>query len=465
MPRIGGQSIPSRTVFLITTECLLVVLSLMFAVLLRFLSVWNSWYYLHEPRKLWNFSIIVVVCGFTFYYNDLYDLQVVKHPVEFLTRLLQSLAISSFVLAILYYFAQSFSPGRGIVVIAAPLILVLILGWRTLLGHTQFLAQKPERLLVMGTGSIGISLVREILKRPEFNLKVVGFLDEKGENIGKSLVNPGIIGATADVQTIVSSEKIDRVVLSFAERRQRMPLRDLLQLKFRGIKVDDPHTVFERITGRIHLEHLNPSWFILSDGFRKSAFLMSAKRFVDITIAAVGLVLAGPIMLLVALAILIESGRPVIFQQSRIGMLGKEFRILKFRSMRKNAEEGGPAWATTGDSRITPVGRFIRKMRLDEFPQLINVLRGDMSLVGPRPEQPYFCALLEEQVPFFAQRHTVRPGVTGWAQIKYQYGASVEDAIRKLELDLFYIKHLSVTLDMVIIFETFKVMLLRRGAQ
>src|SRR4051812_26799585 len=465
MPRIGGQSIPSKTLFLIATECLLVVLSLISAVLLRFLSVADSWYYINEPRKLWGFAIIVVVCGFIFYYNDLYDLQVVKHQVEFLTRLLQSLAISSFVLAILYYFAQPLSPGRGIVVIAAPMILVLLMGWRVLLSSTQFLSLKPERVLVMGTGSIGISLVREILKRPEFNLKVVGFLDEEGENIGKSLVNPGIIGATADVQAIVASEQIDRVVLSFAERRQRMPLRDLLQLKFRGIKVDDPHSVFERITGRIHLEHLNPSWFILSDGFRKSAFLMSAKRFVDITVAALGLVLASPLMLLTALAILIEGGRPVIFRQARIGMLGKEFCILKFRSMRKNAEEGGPSWATNGDSRITRVGHFIRKTRLDEFPQLINVLRGDMSLVGPRPEQPYFCSLLEEQVPFFAQRHTVRPGVTGWAQIKYQYGASVEDAVRKLELDLFYIKHLSVTLDLVIIFETFKVMLLRRGAQ
>jgi exopolysaccharide biosynthesis polyprenyl glycosylphosphotransferase len=229
--------------------------------------------------------------------------------------------------------------------------------------------------------------------------------------------------------------------------------------------VEDAHTVFERISGRIALEKLSPSWLIFSDGFRKNRFLMAAKRTMDIVAALVAITLTSPFMALVAAAILIESGRPILFRQKRVGLNGAHFEIFKFRSMRQDAEKGGPSWATDGDNRITRVGGFIRKYRLDELPQFFNILNGTMSLVGPRPEQPYFCEMLESSIDFFSQRHTVRPGLTGWAQIKYQYGSTVEDAKRKLELDLFYIKHLSISLDVAIIFETVKVIFLGKGAK
>jgi sugar transferase (PEP-CTERM system associated) len=244
-----------------------------------------------------------------------------------------------------------------------------------------------------------------------------------------------------------------------------MPYRELLRLKFAGVTVEDAHTVFERISGRIALERLSPSWLIFNDGFGKSKFLLAAKRTMDVVAALIAITLTLPIMALVALAILIESGGPVLFRQKRVGLHGAQFEIFKFRSMRQDAEKGGPSWATDGDNRITRVGAFIRKYRLDELPQFFNILHGTMSLVGPRPEQPYFCEMLETSLDFFSQRHTVRPGITGWAQIKYQYGSTVEDAKRKLELDLFYIKHLSISLDMVIVFETVKVIFLGKGAK
>jgi sugar transferase (PEP-CTERM system associated) len=244
-----------------------------------------------------------------------------------------------------------------------------------------------------------------------------------------------------------------------------MPVSQLLHLKFAGVGIEDSHSFIESVTGRIHLEQLSPSWLILSDGFRKSSFLVSAKRLSDLIVAFIALVLTFPIMIMVALAIWCETGRPILFRQTRTGLHGRPFTIIKFRSMRSDAEARGPIWASEADHRITRVGRFIRKFRLDELPQIFNVLRGDMSLVGPRPERPYFCQLLENEIPLFDLRHSVRPGITGWAQVKYQYGGSVEESKTKLEYDFFYIKHMSLFLDLVILLKTAKVILYGLGAK
>lgn len=463
MLKIGGQRIPTKTLVLLTGEGLLIILGLAIATSLRFLSA--RWQYVGQHTLL-RFVVVVVVCEVALYYNDLYDLQVTNTRGRLVIGLLQALGIASIALALLYYIAPGLSLGRGIAGLAVPTIIMLIVGWRVLLDSKGFvLLSRPERLLVVGTGATGIELTREICSRPELNLKVMGFLDEKGENIGKSLVNPGIIGGLTDLGSLVALHNVDRVVLSLAEQRGRMPYRELLRLKFAGIKVEDAHTVFERISGRIALERLSPSWLIFSDGFRKSRLLLATKRTVDVAASVFAILVTLPFMALVALAIVMESGRPVFFRQKRVGLNGEQFEIMKFRSMRQDSEKSGPSWAADGDSRITRVGAFIRKYRLDELPQFFNILEGQMSLVGPRPEQPYFCELLEGTLPFFAQRHTVRPGLTGWAQIKYRYGASIEDSKRKLELDLFYIKHLSVSLDLAIIFETVKVILLGKGAK
>ncbi|HKV62606.1 MAG TPA: TIGR03013 family XrtA/PEP-CTERM system glycosyltransferase [Candidatus Acidoferrum sp.] len=465
MFKIGGQKIPMTTKVLVVGDACLVSLGLCLAILIRLHDFGSTLHYFRLPDMPFRFGIVLVTCGISLYYNDLYASRVVNRRSELFVYLFQAVGTAWVILAILYYLIPDHSLGRGIAVLSAPIVLLFLLSWRLILLEADFLFPRQQRVLVVGTGPLGISLVREILHRPELHMKVVGFLDENGENIGKSLVNPGIIGATRDLEEITSREKIDRIVLSLRERRGQTPVRELLHLKFAGVAVEDAHTVSESIDGRIRLEYLSPSWMILSEGFRKSALLLAAKRMVDIVVSVLLLLVTLPIMGIVALAIWLESGSPILFRQERIGLGGRPFQILKFRSMKQNAEEHGPKWAADGDHRVTRIGRIIRKLRLDELPQAVNVLRGEMSFVGPRPERAIFCRMLENETPFYALRYSVRPGITGWAQVKYQYGASIEEAKTKLEYDLFYIKHLSLTLDLAILFETAKVVLWQRGAK
>ncbi len=465
MLKIGGQKIPMTTKVLVVGDACLTSLGLCLAILIRLHDFHSVWHYLLLPDMPFRFGIVLVTCAISLYYNDLYASRVVNRRSELFVYLFQAVGTAWVILAILYYLIPDHSLGRGIAVLSAPAVLLFLLSWRLILMEADFLLPRQQRVLIVGTGPLGISLVREILHRPELHLKVVGFLDEEGENIGKSLVNPGIIGAARDLEEITAREKIDRIVLSLKERRGLTPLRELLHLKFAGVAVEDAHTVSEQIDGRIRLEHLSPSWMILSEGFRKSALLVAAKRMLDVLASLILLLIALPIMGIAALVIWLESGSPILFRQERIGLGGRPFQILKFRSMNHDAEEHGPKWAADGDHRVTHVGRIIRKLRLDELPQAVNVLRGEMSFVGPRPERAIFCRMLEAETPFYALRYSVRPGITGWAQVKYQYGASIEEAKTKLEYDLFYIKHLSLTLDLAILFETAKVVLWQRGAK
>ena len=276
-----------------------------------------------------------------------------------------------------------------------------------------------------------------------------------------------VIGAVADVERMAIQEKANLVVLSLSERRGQMPLKELLNLKFLGIQVEEAHNMYERIAGRILLDQLSPSWLILSEGFRKSQALLAAKRISDIVISdphctrdhgsGGGCWWRSPCSW--------RAAAPVLFRQRRVGLHGRTFQIIKFRSMRHQSTPAQTNLDFRSGPRITRVGRFIRKFRLDEIPQLINVLLGDMSLVGPRPEQPALAQVLEQEIPYYGQRHSLRPGITGWAQVKCGYGATVQESRMKLEYDFFYIKHLSLMLDLVILFETGKVMLSGRGAK
>jgi len=465
MLNIGGQRVPPKILLMVLGDGVFISVGLLVAAAVRAPYSGSLWVHFSTGGILARFALVVLASQLALYYNDLYNSPLVSRHSEIFVQLLQALGIACLVLGIFYYLSPEFSLGRGIAALAAPTILILTVGWRFWLNRSGFLHNGANRVLIVGTGSVGISLTREIISRPELNLKVVGFLDEKGENIGKSLVNPGIIGAVSDVETITANRSINRVVLSLAERRGCTPVRQLLHLKFAGIGVEDAHSLYEKITGRILLEHLSPSWLILSDGFRKSAFTVAAKRALDVFLSLVALVLTLPLMGLIAFTIWLDTGKPMLFCQKRAGLGGKLFHIFKFRSMYQDAEENGPSWAAERDKRVTRVGRFLRKFRLDELPQLFNVLCGEMSLVGPRPEQPHFCALLEEHLSLFNLRHSVRPGITGWAQIKYKYGSSIEENKNKLEFDLFYIKHMSVLLDLAILFETAKVILYGRGAK
>jgi len=463
MIRVLGQYVAPRTVVLAITDSTLLVASIALAAWIRFGSIADATWYLSQPYAAAQICIATSICWICLYYYDLYNMEVIARRAELMVHLMQALGTTALLLALLYYFLPDLALGRGVSLLAAAIVCVSLLAWRLGVDSGKFF-RPAHRVLIAGTGEGGIRLVRDIVRRPDLNLKVVGFLDEKGERIGQPLVNPGIVGGVSDITDMVRRERVDWVVLAFAERRGVMPAMDLLRLRLSGVRVEEAHSVYENLTGRVMLDRLSPSWLFLSEGFRKDYLRMLAKRITDVVISSAALILLFPVCLLISVAIFLESGGPILFRQERVGFEGRIFKILKFRSMVKDAESNGPQWAMQGDARITRVGKILRNYRLDEIPQLVNVLKGDMSLVGPRPERPEFVKLLGEQIPYFVERQSVRPGITGWAQVKYQYVSSVEGAKTKLEYDLFYIKHLSFFLDLTIVLRTVQVVLFARGS-
>jgi len=302
-------------------------------------------------------------------------------------------------------------------------------------------------------------------RRYELGIDIVGFIDPDPARLGMPLINPGVIGTVDDIPSIVRARGVHRVVVSLGDARGKLPMGTLLDMKLDGVTFDHLATVYEELTGKIAVRNLRPSWLIFNAGFRKSRAGRAAKRLFDVAAGLAGLTIAAPLLALVAVAVKLTSRGPALYSQQRVGQHGRLFTVYKFRSMRQDAEAGtGAVWAQKNDARVTRIGRFIRRTRLDEMPQLWNVLAGDMSLVGPRPERPEFVKRLSEEIPFYGQRHVVRPGLTGWAQVRYTYGSSVEDAMEKLQHDLFYIKHLSMTLDLLIILSTVKTVVMRKGA-
>ena len=321
-----------------------------------------------------------------------------------------------------------------------------------------------ERLLMIGTTHGSVTLARELLdRRPELGIDIVGFVDAESGRTG-ALCNTDVVGDIDAVSDIVRERRVDRVVVNLADARGRLPVDKLLDLRLRGIPIDHLASVYERYTGKIALENLRPSWFIFSSGFRHTQTLVAAKRLLDIVVATTGLLLSAPVLAMVAAAVKLTSPGPVVYTQRRVGHNGKPFTIRKFRSMQIDAEaDTGAVWATINDPRLTPIGRLLRSTRLDELPQFWNVLIGDMSLVGPRPERPEFVSHLEREIKFYGRRHLVKPGLTGWAQISYPYGASVHDALQKLQYDLYYLKHMSIGFDLFIMLATFRTVWSRTG--
>ena len=415
--------------------------------------------------NLWKILLVTLVCQTSLYYNDFYDLTLVHSTRELVVRLLQAAGAASIVLAALYFLLPALMIGNGIFVSALFVFLVAILGWRLLFNHVSGSMRLQERVLFVGTGDTARKVARQILGQQEFAYHIIGFIDDDASRIGERIVNPAIVGTPADIDRLIAEHQIDRIVVGMSDRRGRLPVEELLRAKMAGIRVEEATTTYERVTGKILIDDLRPSWLIFSDGFRVSRATRLMKRTIDLGLSVVLAVLAFPLMVGTALIVLIEDGRPIFYRQERVGENGCTFTLSKFRSMRKDAEKGGtPIWAKDGDNRVTRIGRFIRKTRLDELPQLWNVVRGDMSFVGPRPERPFFVDQLSKEIPFYQQRHTVKPGLTGWAQVRYRYGSSLEDATEKLRYDLYYIKHLSVVFDLTIVFDTVKVVLFRKGA-
>jgi sugar transferase (PEP-CTERM system associated) len=296
-------------------------------------------------------------------------------------------------------------------------------------------------------------------------VRVVGFLTGDPARVGERLLNPCIIGTYDEVCRLVKEHQVDQVIVALKERRG-FPVEELLACRMMGVRVVDGINFFERLTGKMMVESLKPSNLIFAGGFTETWMSLLAKRLLDMVAAATLLLVFGPLMLVAAVLVKLDSRGPVLFRQERVGERGHTFSICKFRSMNENAEgQSGPVWASEDDPRITRVGRWLRKFRIDELPQLWNVLAGDMSLVGPRPERPYFVRKLAEHIPYYGQRGAVKPGITGWAQVRYAYGSSEEDALEKLKYDLYYVKNCTVWLDLLILFETVKIVLFGRGSR
>jgi sugar transferase (PEP-CTERM system associated) len=428
----------------------------------------DIWRVLQDENGLWKALLIVGVCQISLYYADLYDLRGLNSVRDLTARLIEALGVTSLILAAIYFLAPDWIVGRGVFVISVVFMVTLVVVWRMAFAWLTQRVAPRERLLLVGTSTAAVELARELFaRRQELGVEIVGFVDPDPTRLGMPVLNPGVVGAIDDIPMLVSRLNVDRVVVSLADARGKLPMDRLLDIRLdSGVTFDHLASVYEEYTGKIAVENLRPSWLIFSEGFRKTRLLMTAKRVLDVVFSAGGLLLGAPIMLLVAVAVRCTSHGPILYHQRRVGRHGREFTAHKFRTMREDAESGtGPVWSTENDIRVTRVGGFLRRTRLDEMPQLWNVLIGEMSFVGPRPERPEFVRELTERIPFYGQRHVLKPGLTGWAQVRYTYGASVEDAIEKLQYDLYYIKNLSIALDFVIVLETIKTVLTRRGAR
>jgi sugar transferase (PEP-CTERM system associated) len=410
-------------------------------------------------------ALIAGVTQLCMYFADLYDFKILSDRRELFLGSVQALGASALVLAALYFWFPGLIVGRGVFIVAACVIVTVLFGWRVAFEWTSRQVGPRERLLLVGTNDAAVSLARELHARRELGIEIVGFIDPDPARVGLPLINPGIIGTIEDIPSIVRARGVDRVVVSLSDARGKLPMDKLLEMKLDGVSFDHLASVYEQYTGKIAVDNLRPSWLIFSEGFKKGRLQTVIKRVIDIVGASAGLVVTFPLLLLIAAAIKLSSAGPVLYHQARVGLRGRVFTVHKFRSMRQDAEKHtGAVWASLSDSRITRVGRFLRRSRLDEIPQFWNVLKGDMSIVGPRPERPEFVTSLTREIPFYGQRHIVRPGLTGWAQVYYTYGASVEDALEKLQYDLFYIKHMSLGLDLFILAKTVKTVVGGKGA-
>ena len=408
--------------------------------------------------------VVAAVCQLCLYYGDLYDNPKAASHTELLVRILQALGATLIILSVVYIWFPALTLGTGVIPEAAALAGAAVIAARLTFDWLTRQVGPRERLLVVGTGATVSSLQRELTNRPELGVEIVGYVDTHNMGVADDDQPLQFLGTIEDIPPIVRARAVDRVVVSLADARGKLPMDKLLEMKLGGVRFEHFASVYEEHTGKIAVENLRPSWLIFSSGFRNSRSVLMIKRAVDVAAASVGLLLFGPVIGVLAAVVRLTSPGPAFYSQRRVGKDGRIFVVHKLRTMRADAErDTGPVWAGSGDSRVTRIGRFLRMSRLDELPQFWNILNGDMSVVGPRPERPEFVRSLTQDIPFYGQRHCVKPGLTGWAQVRYTYGASVEDALQKLQYDLYYIKHMSVALDVFIMFETIKTVLLRRG--
>ncbi len=420
-------------------------------------------------RRLLLFKGLVAVLALqlSLHYGELYDDRALRSRTQFLLRLGQSFASATLMLALAYYFLPAARIDPGTLLVALPIAALTVFLWHSLHGWVVGREALSDTVLILGSGHTAQLIAGEMLQRAPLGYRVAGFLGEHPAEVGRRFANPAVIGTTRDLLPLVDSLKITLIVVALEDRRGRLPMADLLRCRTDGVQVEDAPSFFEQLTGKILVSDLRPSWFVFSPGFNKPTLLRGIKRTGELVVALLLLAALAPLLGLLALLLRLESPGPALFRQARVGLRGRVFDLFKLRTMRIDAEAAsGPVWASPeNDARVTRLGRVLRKLRLDELPQLLNVVYGEMSFVGPRPERPHFVEQLRQVIPYYDERHIVRPGITGWAQVKFGYGSTIEDSERKLQFDLYYVKNMSILLDLAIVLDTFKVLLLRQGSR
>jgi len=411
------------------------------------------------PRAIAFAFFIVLMC----FFMDVYLVEKKDRNKDIFFKILFSTVFASFLLAAFYYFFPYIYLGRGVLVFTLIISIILQFVWHMIYSLILKLPAVGERVLIIGTGTIA-NTIGTMLTTSHSGYALAGYVSCAGEPMIVS--DKDVVGNGEGLLSTAMEEGAQKIVVSLGERRGALPVRQILDCKLRGIDIVDGASFYETIMGKLFIEDMKPSHLIFSEGFRLTLFRSYVKRGLDVTLSIIGILFAIPLFVIIPILIRINSPGTVLFKQKRVGVGEKEFTVLKFRTMVQGAEKNsGPVWSEEGDVRITKVGKWLRKTRIDEIPQLFNVLRGDMSFIGPRPERPFFVETLKKQIPYYSERHCMKPGITGWAQVRHEYGDSVDDALEKLRYDLYYIKYQSLALDLLIILDTVKVVFFGRGGR
>lgn len=438
-------------------------------------SVIASFYILQHSRELEVIDIhdavvrgmvVAFFCQTCMYMLDLYDLKCSQSWGELFFSLLFSVGFVFIGIGLISYAIPEFGVGGRMYYLTILFVSIFLLLWRLAFDFYLSRIAPREKIVIVGTGEDARIVADEIVARERLGFHLTGFIGPADPGVAKVEGIGKILGNYDEMERLVLDHGVRKVVVAIGERRGRYPVREMLNMRVGGCRIAEWPEFFEKLSGRIPIANLAPSYFIFNEGFRKSRVVLFVRRVFSALFSAAALVIVLPVFIIVVAAIKADSPGPVFYAQERVGQNGKIFRIYKFRSMKKDAEQdGAPRWATRNDPRITRVGRIIRQLRIDELPQLFNVIRGDLDLVGPRPERPKFVGKLQMMIPYYSLRHTVKPGLTGWAQVMFTYCGTIEESKEKLQYDLFYIKNMSLKLDLLILFRTLKIVILGRGAR
>ncbi|MFI5397438.1 MAG: sugar transferase [Candidatus Binatia bacterium] len=466
---MNGRHYSPRSVTIVATELTWILLTLAGAITVELVRHHAS---LRLNQAVQQVGFAMALYLISFYYCDLYNFTGAPLRRDLVSTVVRAFSVLAIVFGVIFLCTTWLAFGSATMFVHLSITIAFVLAVRTRIDAILARFGIVTKIVIVGTGPEARQLAQEILRRHEYGHEVCCFVESDGQTDPVQLrtANPGVrnvpVIASAQLPEFAREARIKRILVATADLGNALPVDDLLLCKTDGYEVEDGHTFYERLLGRIFIAGLNPQWLIFSDGFVRSGSARAVKRILDVVAATCLLVLTAPLCAVVALAIKLDDRGPALFRQKRVGRHGACFNLFKFRSMRVDAEaETGPTWAESNDVRVTRVGRCIRKLRIDEIPQAWNVLRGEMSFVGPRPERPEFVASLRAVVPYYDQRHAVHPGITGWAQVSLPYGATAEDARDKLEYDLYYLKNFSVLMDAFIMFRTIKIILFGWGSR